>query len=111
MSHVARYEFESKSQTRVSRVLEVLSVDLVVRPATTSTLFESTQQGCVPWSVEEALKYIRYPEYMNAPWSPHQALEALDDTGGEFGSYWRMASPTYNPNWDPADALAGLYFN
>jgi hypothetical protein len=44
MSHVARYEFESKQRTRVSRVLEVFSVDLVIRPATTQSLFESVQR-------------------------------------------------------------------
>lgn len=42
MSHVASYRF-SKDRKTVESVSEVYSVDLVIRPATTKTLFEGTQ--------------------------------------------------------------------
>lgn len=42
LSHVARYEFEGRSRKTVKKVAEVVSVDVVVNPATNSTMREQT---------------------------------------------------------------------
>ncbi len=46
MSHVARYQF-NKGRTQVESVEEIVSVDVVVSPATTNTFSENTNGGSV----------------------------------------------------------------
>jgi hypothetical protein len=111
LSHVASYKFAA-SRTSVESVLSIFSVDLVIGPATTNSLYESSVSDPKPFNVHDALKFVDYPEYMGADWNPEKALEALGKWGMDFDveAALKLASPTYSPQFDPAHALNGVTF-
>ena len=111
MSHVAEYLFDGLDRTKVLKVQRVHSCDLVVGPATTKTLFESSVSDPKPFNVHDALKFVDYPEYLGADWNPEKALQALDKVDGfNIEAALKLANPNYSKEFDPEQALNGLTF-
>jgi hypothetical protein len=112
LSHVANYRF-APDRKAVESVLSVFSVDLVIGPATTSSLYESHgSPPCAPFNASEWLKFLDYPEFKSADWNPHQALEAIGhwDTEG-FDPEQALESLSVVDGFDPSKALSGISFN
>jgi hypothetical protein len=110
LSHVAQYRFNS-TRTIVESVIKIHSVDLVIGPATTDSLFESTNPPpCVPFDLQAALKRASWnwtPEY-----DPEQALESLGKWGtDDFSPEQALECLAAVPGFDPSKALSGLSFN
>ena len=76
MSHVAEYVFDGLDRTKVLKVQRVHSCDLVVGPATTRSLFESSVSDPKPFDVHDVLRFVHFPEFwgptgtLRRPWRP-----------------------------------------
>jgi hypothetical protein len=99
ISHVARYTFSSHGTGVVQSVDEVLSCDVVVRPATTKSFHESSHMGRVPETTAA--------EFLELIGGDGRIVDQVDYAYNERALF----DPTYNRDdarFDSSDALSTL---